>query len=142
VAQGAAAASVTLRNATGLLLVVTAASPGRWGNGLQIDVDYDTVNPGSRFNLRVTEYVERNGEIVAGTTEQYRNLTMNSFDPNFVVNAINPASQLITVSLPPGLVVAGQGTSQSAPLTAQDLQRLEPERSVRTIDIGDRKPHA
>jgi len=27
-------------------------------------------------------------------------------------------------------------------LLAIDLQRLEPERSVRMIEIGDRKPHA
>jgi phage tail sheath protein FI len=129
VAQGAAAASVTLRNGSTAndadVLIVTAASPGRWGNGLQIEVDYDTVNPSSRFNLRVTEYVERNGELVPGTTEPYRNLTMNSFDPNFVLNVINAASQLISVSLPPALVISGRGSSQSAPLTVQDLQQFD-----------------
>jgi uncharacterized protein len=125
VAQGAAAASVTLRNANTPVLVVSAASAGVWGNNLQIDVDYDTVNPANLFNLRIVEFVERNGEMVPGTTEVYRNLTLNSGDPGFVVAAVNSASQLISVALATGLNISGQGTSTSGPLTAADLARVD-----------------
>src|SRR5216683_1281189 len=66
VAQGAVGASVTLENSANSaavnlasVLTVAAASPGTWGNNLQVDVDYDTSNPASLFNLRITEYVDQ-----------------------------------------------------------------------------------
>jgi phage tail sheath protein FI len=124
VAQGAASASVTLRNGSGNnVLVISAISAGIWGNSLQIDVDYDTGNPSNLFNLRVTEYVERNGDWVPGPSEVYRNLTLNSGDPRYVI-AILSTSQLITASLVPGLAVAAQGQSQSGTLAGTDLAQL------------------
>jgi len=77
VANKAAAAAVTLRNGTGGaaidVLRLTAASEGNWGNNLRVDVDYATANPASLFNLRVTELVEQNGELIPGTVETFRN---------------------------------------------------------------------
>jgi phage tail sheath protein FI len=125
VAQGSVAATVTLRNAAGVnVLEVRAASAGTWGNNLRIDVDYDTTNPGSLFNLRVTELVLQNGRWVPGTTEVFRNLTMNSFDPAYAVSAINAGSELISVARPPALAYAGNGTSVSDVLTLADATPL------------------
>jgi phage tail sheath protein FI len=122
VAQGAAAASVTLRSAGQAVLVITAASAGRWGNNLQIGIDYDTRNADSLFNLRVIEFVGG----VPGTTEEFRNLSMNSADPGFVVAAVNARSQLITVALAPGLTVTGTGISTSGILSLADLAAIVP----------------
>ena len=66
IAHGAVNASVTMRNIAGPVLDLTAASAGTWGNNLQIDVDYDTQNPSSLFNLKVTEFVDKGGQNGAG----------------------------------------------------------------------------
>jgi phage tail sheath protein FI len=114
VAQGAMPASVTLRTAALTnVLDVTASSAGTWGNNLQIDIDYNTVNPASLFNARVTEFVLQNGQSVPGRTETFRNLSMNSFDPAYVVGVINAGSDLITVARSAALAFAGNGTSTS-----------------------------
>ena len=121
VAQGALAATVSLRNATTGVLDIAAASAGTWGNNLQIDVDYDTSNPSSLFNLRVTEYVERNGRMVPGRVETFRNLSLNSFDPNYAVAAVNGQSQLVTLTRAAALAFAGNGKSTSGVLTLADV---------------------
>jgi Bacteriophage tail sheath protein len=128
VAQNATAASVSLRSALAVVLDVTAASPGAfgatpsagtWGNNLQIDVDYDTSNPLSLFNLRVTEYVPQNGAMVPGRSEMFRNLTLNSFDPNYAVATVNAQSQIIMLTRP-AIAFAGNGKSTSDVLTFAD----------------------
>jgi phage tail sheath protein FI len=54
VASGAATASVTIENTTGdAVLVVAAASGGRWGNGLRVEVDYDTLRGMKPDDLRL-----------------------------------------------------------------------------------------
>jgi phage tail sheath protein FI len=140
VAQGAAEASVTLGNGNAML-VVNAISPGVWGNALRIDVDYDTVNPSSQFNVRVVEFVERNGDLVPGPTEVYRNLTMNSADPNFVVDTINAGSQLIRVALPAGLTVTGTATSQSGPIRDADLAQLDLQHNTVAFTLNGQGPY-
>ena len=121
VAQGALPASVSLRNAAAVVLDVAAASAGTWGNNLQIDVDYDTSNPASLFNLRVTEYVDRNGKMVPGRVETFRNLSLNSFDANYAVATVNAQSQLVALTRAPGLVFTGNGKSTSDVLTLADV---------------------
>jgi phage tail sheath protein FI len=131
VADGARAATVDLKNSTTAgttVLTVSAASEGTWGNNLRIDIDDDSANPASLYNLRVTELVDRNGSLVPGRVEQFRNLSMDSQQPGFVETVVNGASALITVARPTGLPFAGGGTSTSdvlsyatdfaAPLTA------------------------
>ena len=99
-ANGALPASVTLKSA-GLsgtdVLTVSASTPGTWGNNLQIDVDYNTLNPDSLFNLGVTEYMIQDGKQVVGRSEIFRNLTLNSKSPSYVENIVNARSQLITI---------------------------------------------
>jgi uncharacterized protein len=121
VAQNAVAASVTLCNTAGVkALEVTASSAGTWGNSLKIDVDYDTTNPSSLFNVRVSEFVIQDGQPVQARTEVFRNLSLNSFDPAFAVAAINAGSSLIAVARPSAIVFTKAGTSLSDTLILAD----------------------
>jgi phage tail sheath protein FI len=122
-AFNAKSASVFLRNATDTagvdVLEAVASSEGVWGNNLRIDIDYATQNPASLFNLRVTELVERNGEIVPARTENFANLSMDSLHPNYAEAVLNARSQLIDVTRPP-ITFTGAGTSTSGALTLAD----------------------
>lgn len=128
VASGATPATVTLKNAEKApvdVLEVTAASSGTWGNHLRLDIDYATTNPASLFNLVVTEFVDRDGEAVPGTTETFRNLSMNSHDPAYAVTTVNAGSQLIALARPAGLTITGHGQSTTGVLTAADIDRVD-----------------
>ena len=114
VAQGAKAASVDIKNSTTAgttVLTIAAASEGVWGNNLRLEVDYDTLSPDSLFNLKVTELIERNGLLVAGRTEMFRNLSMDSAHPTYVETVVNGTSNLVSATRSAGLTFAGNGTS-------------------------------
>ncbi|HEY3258077.1 MAG TPA: phage tail sheath C-terminal domain-containing protein [Gemmatimonadaceae bacterium] len=127
VAAGAAMASVILQDSIpAQRLTITANGSGTWGNNLQVDVDYDTSNPASLFNLTVREYRLQNGELVPKQTETFRNLSLNPFDPSYVLDTVNGGSQLIQVALTnplPAPLPAG-GFSTSGPISAGDLTGL------------------
>jgi phage tail sheath protein FI len=147
VAHGAKAAAVTLKNSTtaGIdVLDITAASAGTWGNNLQIDVDYASANPKSLFNLKVTSFIEKNGRMEPGPTETFRNLSMNQFDPGFVVDTVNNGSQLVTAALNPAVIAplaaAGSGTSQSGTLSLADLAKIDPTHNVLAFTLNGLGP--
>lgn len=125
VANGAESAEITLVAADGAtpVMTVTAASDGTWGNFVRLDVDYNTINPQSLFNLTVTQYVNQNGQLVPGTSEVYRNLSMNNLNPNYFSTTINGQSNLISVALESGLAFA-RGTSTSGALTFAALSGI------------------
>ena len=131
VASGFATASVTVRKSTASagthdMLDVRAAAPGTAGNNLQIDVDYDTANPASLFNMKITEFVDQNGQMVVGRAEAFRNLSMSKFDPNFVLTAVNAGSQLIRIGPNPAAPsITGTGTSISGTLVAADIAKVD-----------------
>ncbi|HBY64448.1 MAG TPA: hypothetical protein DEH78_31905, partial [Solibacterales bacterium] len=122
VASGAARASITLGNATGVkVLTVAALSEGVWGNNLRIDVDYDTASPTSTFNLTATELALQNGTLVPVRTEVHRNLSMDSSSPSYVEGVVKAASKLITATRHAGVTPAvlnglAGGTSLSGDL--------------------------
>ncbi len=99
-ASGAAKATVTLETPGGTLkvLVLTASSEGTWANYLKIDVNYNTTNPDSSFNLTVTEYIPQGQDLVQGRQEVFSNLSMDSQSAQYAPNVINGASQLITAA--------------------------------------------
>jgi phage tail sheath protein FI len=123
-ATGAGPASVSMRNATANVLMASAAGAGTWGNNLQIDLDYDTANPLSMFNLRVTEFIEQNGQMVPGRAEVFRNLTLNSSDGSYAVEAVNAGSELIELTAL--ATVTGQGSSTSGTIGASDVAKINP----------------
>jgi len=118
VAVGAQSASVKLRNDTTDVLEVRASSEGTWGNNLRLTVDYDTAAPDSLFNLIVTELIDRGNQLVTGRVETFRNLSMDSHHPAYVVTTVNNKSDLVTCSLPqPRFTFGGTGSSESGILT-------------------------
>jgi phage tail sheath protein FI len=85
-------ADVTLTNFAGEnVLRVAAKSEGAWGNGVRLEVDYDTTNPDDTFNLRVT--YEEDGRVVS--EESFGNLSMDPESPRFAPTLITQQSELI-----------------------------------------------
>jgi phage tail sheath protein FI len=121
VATGALRASVTLKYGAGAgndALVVNAANEGAWGNYVRLDVDYQTSNPDSTFNLIVTRFDLQNGKHIPMENEQYRNLSMNSRSATYAPNAVS-GSKLIELTRPPDLTFAAadRGYSLSGKLS-------------------------
>ena len=148
VAAGAAGAAVNLSNGIGtgaiVVLTVTAKSEGTWGNLLRVDVDYDTTNPASLFNLSVTELVERSGELQPARSEVHRNLSMSSASPAFAVNVINAASNLVRIERPTAAADAiedNNATSASGILALADLSQLNDDRRRLAITLDGDGPH-
>ncbi|GET39205.1 phage tail sheath family protein [Microseira wollei] len=145
VAKGAAKAAINLKNNVDggavVVLTVTAISEGTWGNLLRVEVNYDTANPASLFNLSVTELVDRGGTLEPGRREIHRNLSLNSFSPSYGVNVINAGSELIEVSRPGGATAAianAKATSTSGVLTLADLAQLNDDHRRLAISLdGD-----
>ena len=118
VAQGASAAQITLADIAGTaVLAVTAANAGGWGNLVRLDVDFQTGNPDSSFNLSITRYQLQGTNLTVAEQEAYRNLSMNTFSSSYVANAINGDSKLIKVTIPSGLTIANGGWARSKDLT-------------------------
>ena len=147
VAEGAAKASVSLKNGIAgpdpAVLTVTAKSEGVWGNLLRVEVDYDTGNPDSLFNLTVTEIKDQNGTQTVARVEKHRNLSMSRFSPSFVVAVVNAASELIEVERPAAAVVVIQNekaTSTSGVLGAADLAKLDDDHRRLALTLDGNAP--
>jgi len=72
-----------------------ALNPGAWGNSIHIDVDYDTTDPESLFNVIVSEVRVENNRRSIVRTETFRNLTLEEGAPNNAFEVINETSRLI-----------------------------------------------
>jgi uncharacterized protein len=99
IAHAALAANVTLRNLANSdsVLRATAKNAGNWGNGVRLEVDYNTTNPEETFNLRVI--YEDAGTVVAA--ESFGNLSMNPNSPRFAPSFVTQSSKLIDLALGP-----------------------------------------
>jgi phage tail sheath protein FI len=106
------------------LLVVTASSPGSWGNNVRVDVDYATLDPSTQFNLTVTEVSVTSGVTQIISTETFRNLVIDPTKPSDVAAVVNAGSQLITVA--EGNGSAGKMPAQTGTIggVAPDLTKL------------------
>jgi len=94
-------AVASLRITAGRLLKgVSVDDPGTWGNFVRLDVDYDTTDPNTLFNLTVSE-VSPAGTQPALRTETFRNLTMTGGMPNSVSDVVNEGSRMVQVPVPP-----------------------------------------
>lgn len=85
-------------------LTISAASPGVWGNLINIVITDGTNNPDNEFNLEVY----RDGETVP--VEIFPNLSMIPGTGNFVETVVS-SSNFIRVSINDGNTNVGQGTS-------------------------------
>jgi uncharacterized protein len=106
-------ADLTLRNLAAVsVLLVTAKDAGLWGNGVRLEVDYNTTNPEETFNLRVI--YEDNGVVKA--SEAFSNLSMNPTSPRFAPSFVTQSSKLVDVALVGGFNIESvpqQGFSES-----------------------------
>lgn len=142
--------------ATGLL-TATAASEGEWGNNLRIDVDYNTSDPSSTFNLTVSEVETVNGKTQTLQSEVFRNLTLDSSDTDYAVDVVNDGSDLIQLALvgTPGsserpaqtgttsspIVDADAGTNLLTSLVLNDTMDVSLNGSkVGTVELDDSLP--
>lgn len=77
------------------VLTATAKNAGNWGNGIRLEVDYNTPNPEETFNLKViTEY---NGTVVA--KEPHTSLTMDPGSPRYAPTFVTQSSNTINLDL-------------------------------------------
>jgi phage tail sheath protein FI len=107
-ARNARKAAVQLENFGGTpVLIAAAKAEGLWGNGLRLEVDYNTTAPGDSFNLRVTQ--EEAGKVVA--TESFTNLSMDFTSPRFAPAFVSQSSALIDLQLDLALGLATDPTS-------------------------------
>lgn len=91
-------ASVNIEDSTNTpILMVSADSPGSWGNSLRVNIDYNTTSPASLFNLTITEVDGSNPPNILAT-EMYRNLSMTAGAANYAVEAVNASSSLVTLA--------------------------------------------
>jgi phage tail sheath protein FI len=97
--------------------------PGRWGNFVRLDVDHDTTDPTTLFNLTVSEVSPRGTQPVL-RTETFRNLSMAGGVPNSVYAVVNEGSRMVQVPVPPSPLPTGrpaQTGTVSNPLSAATL---------------------
>ena len=97
----ARAASITLTDSAGNgvanrnVLTARAKTPGEWGNGLRLEVDYNTSNPDESFNLTVI-HTEAGAEIAR---ERHANLSMDPASARFAPAFVTQSSALIDLLL-------------------------------------------
>ncbi len=114
-----ATADIEITDGSSTVLTVSALSPGAWGNTLRVDIDYNTDDPASLFNLTVTRYVSDEDDAQPLSSEQFLNLSVTESNSRYAEKIINNDSKLITVTvatsastmpLPTGLI-SGSHTS-------------------------------
>ncbi len=107
----AQSASIVLEDGNGAeALTVTAVNEGVWGNGLRVEVDYNTPTPARTFNLTVAEVRSANGRDETIAAESFRNLTAG---PDLAA-IIEGGSRLIRVTgVTPPLRPAPTGTTSA-----------------------------
>ena len=63
------------------VLTAKAKDAGNWGNGIRLEVNYNTPSPDETFNLKVI--AEDSGNVIA--SESHTNLTMNPEAPRYAL---------------------------------------------------------
>ena len=131
-ARDARAAAVQLENyAATNILIASAKVEGLWGNGLRLEVDYNTTNPGDTFNLRVVQ--EEGGKVIA--TEAFANLSMDFTSSRFAPSFVTQSSSLINLALDSALGVPTSAASTYRTSTAA-LQGFSEGRRPLTAALG------
>ncbi|HMI59062.1 MAG TPA: hypothetical protein VK511_13495, partial [Gemmatimonadaceae bacterium] len=96
-AAGALPSSVTLQNleATRSVLIFTAKTDGVWGDGVRLEIDYNTPNPDESFNVRVIQTAAN----VVVKTEEFKGLVMDPQSSRFAPTYLTQSSTLVDVIL-------------------------------------------
>ncbi|HEY4684560.1 MAG TPA: phage tail sheath subtilisin-like domain-containing protein [Dehalococcoidia bacterium] len=103
-AKGAQAAATTLKSLAGTnVLNISAKSKGRLGNGIQLEVNYDTPQPDETFNLVV---IQMDGEREA-SRETHIGLSMDPGSTRFAPAFVSRSSELVNLALHPDVAAGG-----------------------------------
>jgi len=95
-AAGANKSKLSLKNLkTWNVLVIEAKTAGIWGDGVRVEVDYNTARPDETFNLKLTQ--EEGGR--AAAREVHTGLSMDPNSPRFAPTFVSQSSGLVDVSL-------------------------------------------
>lgn len=81
------------------VLTVEAINPGEWGNNLRVELDYETTDPTTLFNLTIAEYAVIDGRSVIVQSESFRNLTVADGQPNSADDVVNESSTLVRLTI-------------------------------------------
>jgi phage tail sheath protein FI len=123
------AACVTLESTEGrsasAALAVHAREPGAWGNGLRVQVDWDTGRCEESFNLRV---FDARGE----AREVFTDLSADASDGRYAETVVNTGSRLIRVD-----VLCGERPDPSGTVSKPFGHRLPDLAVDLTVKIGD-----
>ena len=91
-----------------------AVNPGEWGDRVMLEVDYDSSDPETLFNVTVSEIALSNGRRSVLRSESFRNLTMDPAQPNYALAVVNAGSRLVqldnTAAVAPFTRPAATGT--------------------------------
>ena len=111
VGEGAVAADITLTDAPqgggNDVLRITAGrqisggsaeNPGLWANNLHVEIDYDTTDPATLFNLTVSEIRTEGARRVTLRTETFRNLSTQDRLANSAIDVVNDSSKLVQLA--------------------------------------------
>ena len=111
----AAAAGVVLANEDEVpVLELTAKDAGTDGNLIRVQVDYDTVDPETTFNLRVFRLeADVFGELQVVTDETFTDLSMDASQGRFVETVLNQQSVLVNAAVAAMAPPPGEGFSLS-----------------------------
>lgn len=114
IAQDSAPADITLFNEDGGdAIQLTALEDGVLGNNLRAEVDYDTPNPESTFNLRLYRRVALpDGTATEADAESFANLSMNPAETNYAGTALANVSALARVDVTNAPQAAAQAESR------------------------------
>jgi phage tail sheath protein FI len=97
--------------------------PGVWGDNLHLEVDYDTADPTTLFNLTVSEIVDSGGRKATRRSETFRNLSNVPGAASNAIEVVNDGSrlvQLVPATIPWALPAATgtYGTALTASIAA------------------------
>lgn len=107
--------------------------PGNWNNHIRVDIDYQTSDPASLFNLSVTEIRHVDGLELPARNETYRNVSMVAAHPRYVLNVVNDDSVLVQLTAtagidrpaPTGFYSAMQDTTTYAGVAAANTLQVD-----------------
>jgi Bacteriophage tail sheath protein len=98
-------------------LTFTAINEGEWGNNLRARVDWATSDPTKLFNLTVAEVLIRDNRAVVVSSEEFKELSMDSTDPRYAQTVVDGASALITLGTNGTQLPAPSGSMTTADFT-------------------------
>ena len=104
---------------------VSVDDPGAWGNFIRLDVDNDTTNPATLFNLTVSEVSPAGSQPVL-RTESFRNLSMAAGATNSADAVVNEGSRMVQIALLGAGLPAQTGTVSNALVPANVTGVLAP----------------